>query len=361
MEILDIVDKWGRPTGEQVDRECAHALGIRHRTSHVWIVRKKDGRLQVLLQKRSREKDSYPGCYDISSAGHIPAGVDFIPSALRELKEELGYEAKAEELIFCGQRCFEFQDKFHGKLFRDNQVSNIYALWLDREPEEFTLQNTEVEEVRWFDFQECMEKVKKDQIPHCILGEELEMVQEQARMSWAAHEGSREQELYERFEFRDIRLEEVEQAAEIEQICFPPNEACIKERVYLRAEKAPDLFLVAVDKQTGRIAGFLNGLATDEDSFRDEFFTEPDLHNPNGKNIMLLSLAVLPQYRGQGLASAIMHHFLHKEQEEERGIVLLTCLESKVGMYKKMGFRDEGIANSSWGEEQWHEMGCVLH
>lgn len=214
MEILDIVDKWGRPTGEHVDRERAHALGIRHRTSHVWIIRKREGRLQVLLQKRSRDKDSYPGCYDISSAGHIPAGVDFIPSALRELKEELGYEAKAEELIFCGRRCFEFQDKFHGKLFRDNQVSNIYALWLDWEPEEFTLQNTEVEEVRWFDFLECMEKVEKNQIPHCIFGEELEMVQEQARMTQAAHEGSRNQELYERFEFRNIRTGEAEQAAE---------------------------------------------------------------------------------------------------------------------------------------------------
>ena len=32
--------------------------------------------------------------------------------------------------------------------------------------------------------------------------------------------------LKERFEFRDILLEEAEQAVLIEQICFPPNEAC---------------------------------------------------------------------------------------------------------------------------------------
>lgn len=29
-----------------------------------------------------------------------------------------------------------------------------------------------------------------------------------------------------RFEFRCIRSEETQQAIEIEQICFPPNEAC---------------------------------------------------------------------------------------------------------------------------------------
>ena len=32
--------------------------------------------------------------------------------------------------------------------------------------------------------------------------------------------------LYERFEFRNIEQGEAEQAAEIERICFPPNEAC---------------------------------------------------------------------------------------------------------------------------------------
>lgn len=176
MEILDIVDENGVPTGEQVNREKAHELGIRHRTSHVWLVRKKSGRTQILLQKRSESKDSYPGCYDISSAGHIPAGVDFIPSALRELKEELGCEVMPEQLIYCGQRCFEFQQIFHGKPFHDNQVSNVYALWIDLEPEAFTLQTEEVSEVKWFDFEDCVRKVEQNLIPHCIFQEELEMV-----------------------------------------------------------------------------------------------------------------------------------------------------------------------------------------
>ena len=84
MEMLDIVDENGIPTGQTVERILAHTEGIRHRTSHVWIAREKDGGIQILLQKRSDSKDSYPGCYDISSAGHIPAGQDFIPSALRD-------------------------------------------------------------------------------------------------------------------------------------------------------------------------------------------------------------------------------------------------------------------------------------
>lgn len=177
MEVIDIVDEQGRPTGRTVERNRAHAEGILHRTAHVWILRKKVGAVQILLQKRSDDKDSHPGVYDISSAGHIPAGVDYIPSALRELQEELGVSAKAEELLLCGQRRIRYDEVFHGKQFVDNQVSNVYILWLDREPEEFVLQTEEVSEVRWFDLEECIRLVEHSQIPNCIAMEELLMVQ----------------------------------------------------------------------------------------------------------------------------------------------------------------------------------------
>ena len=66
------------------------------------------------------------------------------------------------------------------------------------------------------------------------------------------------------FEFRNIRPEEWEQAARIEAVCFPPNEACTPDMMKRRTDKAPELFMVAVDKRTGKIAGFMNGLSTDE-------------------------------------------------------------------------------------------------
>lgn len=176
MEILDIVDENGVPTGETIEREAAHSRGIRHRTSHVWLLRRREGAVQVLLQKRSDKKDSYPGCYDISSAGHIPAGAGYIPSALRELEEELGVRAEAEELIFCGQRNFTFREEFHGKPFVDRQVSNVYALWLDREAERFVLQREEVAAVCWSDYEECVAAVRENRIPNCIFLEELTML-----------------------------------------------------------------------------------------------------------------------------------------------------------------------------------------
>lgn len=169
-----------------------------------------------------------------------------------------------------------------------------------------------------------------------------------------------DKEILEKFEFRNIRQEETEQAAAIEQICFPPNEACSEQNMRERIAKAPELFLVAIDKENGKIAGFLNGLATDEYTFRDEFFTDADLYNPNGKNVMLLGLDVLPEYRKRGLGRELVFQYLRREREKDRRMIFLTCLKSKVKMYKKFGFIDRGIANSTWGGEEWHEMSCTL-
>ena len=86
-----------------------------------------------------------------------------------------------------------------------------------------------------------------------------------------------------RFEFRYIRPEEAEEAAAIEAVCFPPNEACSKQHMIERVRAVPDFFLVAIALKTGRMAGFLNGIATNESVFRDEFFTDSTLHNPEGE------------------------------------------------------------------------------
>lgn len=174
------------------------------------------------------------------------------------------------------------------------------------------------------------------------------------------HRSMDNRELNERYEFRDIRPEEASQTAEIEAVCFPPNEACSPVMMKERVKAAPEFFLVAVDRETGRIAGFLNGLATDEEQLRDEFFKDAGLHDPAGKNVMLLGLDVLPQCRRQGLARELMSRYLARERARGRDRVILTCLEEKVKMYEKMGFHNDGISQSTWGGEEWYEMSCLL-
>ncbi|MBQ6843473.1 MAG: NUDIX domain-containing protein [Agathobacter sp.] len=179
MEIIDIVDENGIPTGETIERSLAHRTGVRHRTTHVWIVRKQGENIQILLQKRSKNKDSFPGCYDISSAGHIPAGDDFAESGLRELEEELGLKVDVKELIECGIHRVVTENEFHGVPYRDNQISKVFLLWKDIEIEELQLQTEEIESAMWMDFVECKEAVLNKSIPTCIDISELELLEEQ--------------------------------------------------------------------------------------------------------------------------------------------------------------------------------------
>ena len=101
-------------------------------------------------------------------------------------------------------------------------------------------------------------------------------------------------------------------------------------------------------------------LQTDEEAFRDEFFTDISLSNPEGKNIMLLGLDVRPEYRMQGLGRELVSRYCQKEAQKGRKKLFLTCLDEKVKMYEKFGFTDLGQANSTWGGEAWHAMSIEI-
>ena len=176
MEDLDIVDENGNPTGQVEARDIVHEKGLQYRSSHVWVMRKKEGKTQVLLQKRSPHKSSYPSCYDISSAGHVPAGMGYLENAVKELGEELGIQVETDKLIGCGLHRMFADSEFHGKRFLDRQVAMVYLLWYDVEEDDLLLQKEEVESVKWFDFDECLDIVKNNTILNCLDMRELEII-----------------------------------------------------------------------------------------------------------------------------------------------------------------------------------------
>ena len=110
LEFFDVIDENGeKKQGKVKERSLAHREGTLHATVHIWVRRKRqDGSFDLLLQKRSSTKDSYAGCYDISAAGHVdagePAADHYRQAALRELSEELGIRAEAEQLHYMGEK-----------------------------------------------------------------------------------------------------------------------------------------------------------------------------------------------------------------------------------------------------------------
>ena len=103
-EELDIVDSKDEPVAS-AQREEAHKKLLRHRAIQVFVLNKAG---KIFLQKRSKKKDVFPGKYECSVSGHVQKGETPEQAAVRELKEELGIEAKPEQLKELFQLKIEF-------------------------------------------------------------------------------------------------------------------------------------------------------------------------------------------------------------------------------------------------------------
>ncbi len=182
MELFDILDEHGEKTGLVRERGVAHREGSIHGTVHTWIVRE-NGRngYDVLLQKRSSRKDAHPGCYDVSSAGHICAGDGPLSTAVREMAEELGIYTVSEDLSYVGTHAGRFDGTFHGLPFHDREHSFVYVYQRPVDDSRLALQESEVEKVIWMDYEECLSGVQNHTFPNCICEDELRMVGEYLR------------------------------------------------------------------------------------------------------------------------------------------------------------------------------------
>lgn len=178
MELFDILNEDGTKSGVVKERGVTHREGALHGTVHMWVVRQKEDGYDVLLQKRSECKDSNPGDYDISSAGHITAGDAPLFAAIREMKEELGLDVKPKQLHYVGMHRGSFEAMFHGRMFKDNELNWVYVYTEAVDTEQLILQKEEVEEVRWMDYEECHRRILAGTLPNCIYEDEFRMVGE---------------------------------------------------------------------------------------------------------------------------------------------------------------------------------------
>jgi len=89
-EIFDVVNDRDEVIGREARSEV-HRLGLKHRAVHVMVFNRRG---EVFLQKRSMQKDTFPGAWDSSASGHLNAGEDYDACAVRELHEEIGLISK---------------------------------------------------------------------------------------------------------------------------------------------------------------------------------------------------------------------------------------------------------------------------
>lgn len=168
MEYFDELNEDGEKTGRKVEREEAHATGILHATSQIFIYRYHNGKLQILLQRRSENKDSFPGKLDISAAGHVPSGLSYDETAKKELFEELSIVMPIDKLERVGIFRTSKSNVFYGKPFLDEQFSAVYIAENDIDAENIKFQREEISQVLWLDADEIKKRINSGDDEFCI-------------------------------------------------------------------------------------------------------------------------------------------------------------------------------------------------
>lgn len=97
--MLDIVNEADEVVG-QASRVDVHRRNLMHRATHIILT---NSERQIFIQLRSKTKDTNPGLWDTSAAGHVDAGESYEQCAVRELEEELGVVVSAEHLVEIGR------------------------------------------------------------------------------------------------------------------------------------------------------------------------------------------------------------------------------------------------------------------
>jgi ribosomal protein S18 acetylase RimI-like enzyme len=155
-------------------------------------------------------------------------------------------------------------------------------------------------------------------------------------------------------EIRMAAEKDYKEVSAVEAECFPPAEAASEKSLQSRLSVYPNHFWLLWDEE--RLVGFVNGMTTDCPDLSDEMYQNASMHTEDGAWQMIFGVAVLPEYRRQGLAERILRRVISDAKAQGRRGLVLTCKERLLPYYAKLGFQNEGVSESVHGGEVWYQM-----
>ncbi|MBT4124186.1 MAG: NUDIX domain-containing protein [Candidatus Pacebacteria bacterium] len=152
-ELFYLVDEQDKVLGS-VSRKKAHQDRSKiHRSIGIVLTNSLN---QVLLQKRSEHKDTYPEFWTLSASGHVTYGQTYKQAAEREVEEELGIKTSLE---FVSKKLQTYVD--------EQEYSAIFSGVIEEKPSKFD--RTEVSKVEWVDIDKLLEFIKNHDVSPCCI------------------------------------------------------------------------------------------------------------------------------------------------------------------------------------------------
>ncbi len=145
MEVLEVFDNLGKPTGKKVMRGAPDSAYQEGEQIGVAIIYIENNEGKFLIQKTAKDSDSMYS----STGGHINYHEKPIDAIIRETKEELGLNIKKEDITELGFIHSDFPIRFIYYLKKDVDINNL------------KLQKEEVASVSYMSIEEINELTKK--------------------------------------------------------------------------------------------------------------------------------------------------------------------------------------------------------
>ena len=147
-EWFDVLDDDRQVIGRATRTECHSGSKLLHPVVHVHIF---NSERKLLLQKRRMDKDIQPGMWDTSIGGHIESGEAREDAVAREAREELGIAIEFPHLVLLDEYVYESDV--------EKEFVHSYAYVYDGP---ITFQESEIDEVGFFDFDEVNDLIADD-------------------------------------------------------------------------------------------------------------------------------------------------------------------------------------------------------
>lgn len=157
-ESLTFYNEQNEPIGI-VNREEGINRGLLLEGVQLWIIKPENN--QVLMQRRSRNKQNNPSKIDVSVSAHVEPDETAIQAMLREAREEIGL-ADSEYLYSKMQKFAENKINLADYGRQGRYIMHFYLAFLNNPLESYTKQDSEVEELFFMDYDEVKRRVRND-------------------------------------------------------------------------------------------------------------------------------------------------------------------------------------------------------
>ncbi len=144
-ELLAVVNERGEVIKDLPRSEVHGNPSLIHRVVHVLVFNSKG---ELLLQKRSMNKDVAAGKWDTSVGGHVNAGETLDKAVTREMEEELGISSCTLEFLYTYIHSNEYE----------TELVYTYSCYHDGE---INFQKDEIDEVRSWSMEEINRNIGK--------------------------------------------------------------------------------------------------------------------------------------------------------------------------------------------------------